>query len=170
MFWCLTVNWMWILCIKDVHYWEIHSSECTGLRSLTLGNSYIFFLQKCKFFSFLEHVECVIFISLLHLSEACINILFVYTWLERLQKFLKGKLHLRSSLQFKVFLIVEEVGLSIDFLKLCLNTKMVLISLSVNWSLSEWKAALESSGHLHLEENQTTLERQNSISLKCCLK
>lgn len=54
MFWCLTVNWVWILCIMDVLYWEIHSSECTGLRSLTMENSNTFFLQKFKFFNFLN--------------------------------------------------------------------------------------------------------------------
>lgn len=82
MFWCLTGNWMWILCIMDVLYWEIHSSECTGLRSLTVENSNIFFLQKCEFFNFLEHVECVIFLSLLCLRHAWLFSLYTHSWKE----------------------------------------------------------------------------------------
>lgn len=82
MFWCLTVTWMWILCIRDVLYWEIHSSECTGLRSPTMKNSHIFFLQKCEFFNFLEHVECVIFLSLLHLRHAWQFSLYTHSWKE----------------------------------------------------------------------------------------
>jgi len=40
----------------------------------------------------------------------------------------------------------------------------------MNWKLSEWYAALESSGNFHLGEKHVILERQNSISLKWHLK
>lgn len=67
-------------------------------------------------------------------SEACMNIFFVYTWLERLQKSIKGKLYLRLSFQFKVILITEArifINCFLFFFKMYLNI--------LKWHLSVYR-------------------------------
>lgn len=80
---------------------DIHTNECRDLGSLTEEGSHIFFLEKCGFFQPLRTYG-MCYINFTVAFEACMNIFFVYTWLERLQKPIKGKLCLRLSLQFKV--------------------------------------------------------------------
>lgn len=71
-----------------------------------MGKQSHVFSLKMQVFQFLRTCG-MCYIHFTVASEACMNIFFVYTWLERLQKSIKGKLYLRLSFQFKVILITE---------------------------------------------------------------